>query len=253
MASTHHPQPTGRRPPRPRRMAPPSKGMAIASLVLGIIGLPTAGLLGLGAIIGIILGIVALVRANQTPAIYGGKGLAIGGIVANCISLALIPVIGIIAAIAIPSLMRARVSANESVAIGDLRTVISAQAAYASANGGFYDTLECLGNPYESCVPNYPTTAPKFLGPEIAGASVKSGYVRTFHPGSQPQLTAQQAAAVSPTSMESYAYVAVPEQPQASGVRAFCGDQTGRICVFSDGKAPVITQGNCPVDCEPLQ
>ena len=52
--------------------------------------------------------------------------------------LIVVAIIGIIAAIAIPSLLRARVSANESATIGDIRTVISAQAAYQSANGGWY-------------------------------------------------------------------------------------------------------------------
>jgi type II secretory pathway pseudopilin PulG len=227
--------------------------MAIASLVLGILGLPTFGIFGLGALIGIVLGIMALVRANKTPAVYGGKGLAIGGIVTNCLSLALIPVIGIIAAIAIPSLLRARVSANESMAIGDTRTVISAEQTYASANGGYYDSLECLSNPYEGCIPGYPTAAPAFLGPELSPASVKSGYARTLHPGAYPNLTPEQAARFSPTSIESYAYVAVPEAPSLTGVRAFCGDATGRICVFPDGEVPPIRDGMCPVDCEPLQ
>jgi type II secretory pathway pseudopilin PulG len=227
--------------------------MAIASLVLGILGLPTAGLLGLGAVTGIVLGIVALVRATKTPAVYGGKNLAISGIITNCLSLAMIPILGIIAAIAIPSLLRARVSANESMAIGDTRAVISAQAAYASGNGGFYDRLECLSSPHEGCIPGYPTGAPKFLGAEIATASVKSGYVRTFHPGPSPELSGEQAARYSPTSIVSFAYVAVPETPEQSGVRAFCGEASGLICVFSDGVVPDIRDGKCPVDCEPLQ
>src|SRR5262245_7054409 len=59
--------------------------------------------------------------------------------------LIVVAIIGIIAAIAIPSLLRARVSANEAATIGDTRTVISSQAAYASANAGFYDkALSCL-------------------------------------------------------------------------------------------------------------
>src|SRR5215467_8872483 len=53
--------------------------------------------------------------------------------------LIVVAIIGIIAAIAIPSLLRARVSANESATIGDIRTVISAEAAYQSSNGGFYE------------------------------------------------------------------------------------------------------------------
>ena len=57
--------------------------------------------------------------------------------------LIVVAIIGIIAAIAIPSLLRARVSANESATIGDIRTVISAQAAYQSANGGWYARTFC--------------------------------------------------------------------------------------------------------------
>ena len=44
--------------------------------------------------------------------------------------LIVVAIIGIIAAIAIPSLLRARMSANEAGMIGDIRTVISAEAAY---------------------------------------------------------------------------------------------------------------------------
>src|SRR6516162_7840562 len=62
--------------------------------------------------------------------------------------LIVVAIIGIIAAIAIPSLLRARVSANESATIGDIRTVISAQAAFQSANGGWYtNSWACLVQP----------------------------------------------------------------------------------------------------------
>src|SRR6187401_1480318 len=61
--------------------------------------------------------------------------------------LIVVAIIGIIAAIAIPSLLRARVSANEAAAIGDTRTVISAEAAYQSANSGFYGQLTCMATP----------------------------------------------------------------------------------------------------------
>ena len=249
MASTHGPQPTVRRPPRPRHMAPPSRGMAIASLVLGILGLPTFGLCGVGALVGLILGIIALVRASKAPAVYGGKGIAIGGIVTSVFSMALIP---ILAAIAIPSLLRARVAANESVAINDIRTVISAEETYSIDNGGYYDSLECLSNPHESCMPGYPADAPPFLDTELAMASVKSGYVRTFYPGAAPNLSPEQASRFSPTSIESYAYVAIPQEQNLTGVRAFCGDSTARICQFLDGEVPPIQDGMCPVDCETL-
>src|SRR6185436_9995788 len=78
--------------------------------------------------------------------------------------LIVIAIIGIIAAIAIPSLLRARVSANESGAIGDTRTVISGEAAYGSANSGFYGVISCLNIPSNAaCIVGYPATAPTFL------------------------------------------------------------------------------------------
>jgi prepilin-type N-terminal cleavage/methylation domain-containing protein len=74
--------------------------------------------------------------------------------------LIVVAIIGIIAAIAIPSLLRARVSANEAAAMGDTRTVISAEVAYQSSNAGFYDLLPCLVVPSAGCIPGYLVTSP---------------------------------------------------------------------------------------------
>ena len=65
--------------------------------------------------------------------------------------LIVVAIIGIIAAIAIPSLLRARVSANESATQGDVRTWISAEAAYegASSNNGYAAVASCLSIAFE--------------------------------------------------------------------------------------------------------
>src|SRR5512145_510523 len=97
--------------------------------------------------------------------------------------LIVVAIIGIIAAIAIPSLLRARVSANESATIGDIRTVISGEAAYQSANAGWYDQISCLTVAGSTCIPNYPTNAPTFLDSNIGALNPKSGYDRTFNEG----------------------------------------------------------------------
>jgi type II secretory pathway pseudopilin PulG len=157
--------------------------------------------------------------------------------------------IGIIAAIAIPSLLRARISANESSAIGDVRTVISAQAAYQSANGGYYDTLECLGTP-SGCIPNY--DGPTFLDRALASGAPKTGYRRTFHPGAAAS-SAQGASSRSPSSLESFAYTAVPLQANQTGVRGFCGDATGRLCYTLDGSEPEVENGECSKTCQSLR
>jgi len=229
------------------RFGKPRRGFAIASLVLGILGLPTIGLLGVGAMAGIILGVVALVKAGKAPAEYGGRGLAVAGIALSVISILLTPVIGIIAAIAIPSLLRARVSANEAAAIGDIRAVISAEAAYQAINGGYYDGLQCLVEP-SRCVPGY--TGPSLLSNELARAATKNGYQRAFHPG---PAVSPRPPAVSPTSMMSFAYVGVPATKGTTGVRAFCGDSTGQICFKVDGLMPEGLAGACPADCQVLR
>jgi type IV pilus assembly protein PilA len=237
-------------PPPP---APPRQGLAIASLVIGILSVPTLGCLGLGALLSIVFGIMALVRAGRDPGRYGGRGFAIGGIVAGAVSLVVgIPLAGIVAAIAIPSLLRARVSANEAAAIGDLRTVISAEMAYQSVNCNSYGRLECLSNPKgPGCIVDYPAAAPTFLDPVLSSARAKSGYQRTFHPGAEMSLTAAPGCPGG-TGLESFAYTAEPVTSGQTGVRGFCGDASGVICFTTDGSAPPVTNGRCAEGCTPL-
>jgi type IV pilus assembly protein PilA len=158
--------------------------------------------------------------------------------------LIVVAIIGIIAAIAIPSLLRARVSANESATIGDIRTVISSQAAFQSANGGWYaGSLSCLSDPSGdpvACIPSYPTSAPTFLDSSIAPTAgvplSKSGYDREFQPGVAPtQLNTN----VSGTdSVSGYVYLASPVTQGQTGVRGFGGDASGVLCFTADGTAP---------------
>jgi type IV pilus assembly protein PilA len=235
---------------RPVPPPPPRQGLAIASLVIGILSLPTLGCLGIGALLGVVLGIVALMRANREPHVYGGTGFAIGGIAASALSLLVaIPLGGIVAAIAIPSLLRARVSANEAATIGDIRTVISAEAAYQGASGGYYGPLECLPAPAD-CIPGY--AGPTFLDPALASATVKSGYRRTFVAGPAAAVTIG-GPPTPPRSLESFAYVAVPENRGQTGVRGFCGDSSGRICATTDGSAPEVVDGACDPECRDLR
>jgi type IV pilus assembly protein PilA len=86
--------------------------------------------------------------------------------------LIVVAIIGIIAAIAVPGLLRARMSGNESSAIGSLRAINSAEAAYSSATGGggYAISLVTLALP---C----PGSSQGFISPDLAlDPSVKSGY-----------------------------------------------------------------------------
>jgi type IV pilus assembly protein PilA len=165
-------------------------------------------------------------------------------------------IILIIAAIAIPSLLRARISANESGTIGDTRTVISAQAAYASANTGqFEGNLPCLTNaPAGGCIPNYPTNAPTFLDSAISNMQFKSGYNRTFLPGA---AVAPLPPAASPSSVTSFVYASSPGSVGRTGVRGFGGDSSGVLCSSANGTQPP-TKGNIELNpttgtCDILQ
>jgi len=159
--------------------------------------------------------------------------------------LIVVAIIGIIAAIAIPSLLRARVSANESATIGDIRTVISGEAAYQSANGGWYDEISCLAINGSGCIPNYPSTAPTFLDSALCSQTGKSGYDRSFQigqPPANPNLSVS-----SGSSLASYAYLASPISNGQTGVRGFGGDSSGVLCFTSDGAAPAAVLGVLPV------
>lgn len=128
------------------------RGLAILSLVMGILSFPVVNLLlgvllsvilasifGVGGAIGgliiavallpasLIVSIVALKKTNKNPMEYGGKGMAIAGIVLSTIGLVTIP---IVSAIAIPNLLAARRSANEASAIAVLRTITAAEETY---------------------------------------------------------------------------------------------------------------------------
>jgi type IV pilus assembly protein PilA len=153
--------------------------------------------------------------------------------------LIVVAIIGIIAAIAIPALIRARVSSNESATIGDIRTVISAQAAYQSTNGGWYESdFTCMAK-NGGCVPSVPTQAPTYLDSQIAALMPKSGYGRAtpaFGPGPPAPIPT-----ISASSVLSYVYTATPIMLGRSGVRGFGGDSSGIICYSVDGTQPAVT------------
>jgi len=180
----------------------------------------------------------------ELPESFQGAVIAIGAVCG-------VSVLGggaIIAAIAIPALMRARISANEAGALGDVRSVISAEVAYSSMNAGFYESrFECLHQP-DSCMPGY--TGPPFLDATL-GEQPKGGYLRKLY-GGEPAV-----GAGSPSSVTSFAIVAWPVQQGQTGVRAFCGDATGIVCSATGAEPSTLVDGSsgemrCSSSCQPL-
>ena len=87
------PFPTGEAPQASPEMAIPQKthAFAVASLVIGILGLLTSCLVigGLLGIIGIILGIVGILKISNSPQLFQGKGHAAGGIAMGALAVAI--------------------------------------------------------------------------------------------------------------------------------------------------------------------
>jgi len=88
---TTTPPPLGSAAPTPATPSTPVKtsGLAITSLILGILGVVTCG--GT-ALVGLILGIVAMVKVKNSGGKLGGNGIALAGIIVSAIFLLIIPI-----------------------------------------------------------------------------------------------------------------------------------------------------------------
>jgi hypothetical protein len=137
-----------------------------------------------------------------------------------------------------------RAFTSESVAVGDVRTVISAEAGYEGV-GGSYGRLDCLLTPSGAgCIQGYPPTAPTFLDESIATLPVKNGYRRRFVPGRSKPTD------LNPNGIATYCYSATPVNRHA-GIRGFAGDASGRICFDGEG-TDLCRSGSLPANCRIL-
>jgi type IV pilus assembly protein PilA len=150
--------------------------------------------------------------------------------------LIVVAIIGIIAAIAVPGLLRARMSGNESSAIGSMRAINSAQAAFSSSNsGGYAPDLEMLAKP---CA-NAGTQG--FISPDLSSSgSVKSGYTVTMTDNSSAALTGVASCVTGGGAVNAdYLATALPLSASTGG-RAF-GTNAGGAIYFKSGQAFAAT------------
>lgn len=178
------------------------QGLAITSMVLGILNFFTLGLLGLGAITGVVLGAVALSKAKRRPDLYGGQGFAIAGLTTSLVWLAL--VLPLTAAIAIPNLLASRRAANEGAAIASLRTISAAEESYYSKRHA-YGTLEEL-------------SAEQLIEPNLA-TGARSGY----------NFSVRVSGSSVTNSVPNFEVSAAPINYGTTGRRSFLIDETGVI------------------------
>jgi len=110
-------------------IAPPrTSGLAITSLALGILGLFTCGIT---AVIGLVLGIVALVKIRNSQGALKGGGLALAGIIVSTVFVLLIP---IFAGVFLPGLAQAKKRAEMIRCQNNVRQLSLALRQYADGH-----------------------------------------------------------------------------------------------------------------------
>jgi competence protein ComGC len=105
-----------------------ASGLAITSLVLGILGLFSCGLT---ALFGLVFGIIALVKIKNSQGRLSGNGLAIAGIVVSGLFLLILP---IWAAMFIPALSKAKEKAQTINCVNNVKQLGLAVRMYATDN-----------------------------------------------------------------------------------------------------------------------
>jgi len=110
--------------------APPAKtsGLAVTSLVLGILGVFTCGIT---ALFGLVLGIIAMVKVKNSGGRLSGGGLALAGTILSGIFLFVIP---IFAAMMLPALAVAKQKAQEINCVNNEKQLALAVLIYSSGH-----------------------------------------------------------------------------------------------------------------------
>lgn len=118
----------GAPPPLPSAAPPvPAKtsGLAVTSLVLGVLGMFTCGIT---ALFGLILGVMAMFKVKQSRGALGGNGIALAGVIVSAIFLFMIP---IFAAMLLPALAAAKQKAQEINCINNEKQLALAVRMYS--------------------------------------------------------------------------------------------------------------------------
>lgn len=105
-----------------------TSGLAIGSLVCGILGFFTLGLTGIAAVI---MGHISLSRIKGSAGALGGKGMAIAGLIMGYFGFFLIG-IAMLAALAVPAYNSVQMKGNQMKLVSNARQIVLATKMYAS-------------------------------------------------------------------------------------------------------------------------
>jgi hypothetical protein len=141
---------------------------------------------------------------------------------------------------------------RDRMALLDVRTVLMAQKLFAARNGGYFGPFECLTKP-EACLADFPKDAAPFLDPTHDWLATRLGYARSFQLGPKASDDELNAARAVSGSARTFAITAIPVKAGETGLRAFCGDASGKICLTADGASPGVRDGRCVPPCKELK
>jgi hypothetical protein len=111
--------------PAPQNAPVKTNGMAIASLVCGILGFFTCGVT---ALVGLILGIVSMNSIKKSNGTQGGHGLALAGTIVSAVFLVMIPMW---AALMLPALGKAKQKAQTVQCVNNMKQLALAVRIYS--------------------------------------------------------------------------------------------------------------------------
>lgn len=126
----------------------PTSGLAIASLVCGLLGFVLAFFTGIPAII---TGHMAMSRIKASRGAIGGHGLALAGTILGYVTtfiLGIIMIIAILAGLATPAILKAKKNADKAKLISEMR-IIGVELSEFDIEEGRYPTAQEFPNVIE--------------------------------------------------------------------------------------------------------
>ena len=148
--------------------------------------------------------------------------------------LIVVAMIAVLATIAFPILLRARISSNEGVAVASLRTIHSAQAAFASTcgSGGYAQSLEDLS------LPAIGSSVGFIQAPYTVTDVVQNGYYASLMPANGASVVLVKASTCNGSSADAMSAFVAERHPLSvseTGVRSFAIDTQGTLYMRQDG------------------
>jgi type IV pilus assembly protein PilA len=136
--------------------------------------------------------------------------------------LIVVAIIMVVAAIAVPAFIRSRIAANDASAVASLRTINTGEVTYNNTYPGTYGTLAQLGPDGPTCTTATSTNAcliDSVLANASSAATPKDGYYFTL----------------GGDLVTGYTSLAQPADPNSTGTRTFCSDESLVLFVNATG------------------